>query len=292
MKKLTWFGFLFLICCGGCQPFVAGSGDDDNDQCPACAEQDSDGDGLSNSSEEYLGTDPLSADTDEDGWSDGDEVLAGTDPLDPGDMPSEGFDPGMAIDRDNDGWSLAGDNPDCADNNPSIHPGALETCNDLDDDCDSQVDEGCDEPTPTPTPVPGGLAAESADKLIVLVSGLTSGQTYWLDVELVTNMTYLGTAWYENFVSAIADDHGLAKFVIAQADSERYGVSINSVDGIRFDVDYSGGNLCEGYQNTAQFQLTSEVWFMGVEYGVTTYSISWTDSQGSHQGCSGLADLR
>ena len=30
---------------------------------------------------------------------------------------------------------------DCDDNNPSIHPGALEICNDLDDDCNGQVDD-------------------------------------------------------------------------------------------------------------------------------------------------------
>jgi hypothetical protein len=44
---------------------------------------DSDGDGLTDSEEVLLGTNPGLVDTDGDGWSDGAEVEAGTDPLDP-----------------------------------------------------------------------------------------------------------------------------------------------------------------------------------------------------------------
>ena len=41
------------------------------------------------------------------------------------------------------------DGSDCDDTRASIHPGAAEVCNNLDDDCDGQVDEGgvCDTPT-------------------------------------------------------------------------------------------------------------------------------------------------
>lgn len=46
---------------------------------------DYDGDGLSNTEEYALGTDPRNRDTDGDGFSDGDEVLAHRDPLDPND---------------------------------------------------------------------------------------------------------------------------------------------------------------------------------------------------------------
>ena len=40
--------------------------------------------------------------------------------------------------------------PDCNDANPAVHPGAVEACNGVDDDCDMQIDEGCP-PTPTRT---------------------------------------------------------------------------------------------------------------------------------------------
>ena len=49
--------------------------------------EDSDGDGLSNSEENDIGTDPEQYDTDGDGYGDGDEVDAGTDPLDSNSYP-------------------------------------------------------------------------------------------------------------------------------------------------------------------------------------------------------------
>jgi large repetitive protein len=45
-------------------------------------------------------------------------------------------------DQDRDGfqnWAYGGD--DCDDSNPDAHPGALEVCNDFDDDCNGQIDE-------------------------------------------------------------------------------------------------------------------------------------------------------
>jgi hypothetical protein len=56
---------------------------EDNDlQLPAIL--DSDGDGLSDVAEAFLGTDPLNPDTDGDGYSDKDEILNGYNPLGPG----------------------------------------------------------------------------------------------------------------------------------------------------------------------------------------------------------------
>ncbi|MBM4391461.1 MAG: putative metal-binding motif-containing protein [Deltaproteobacteria bacterium] len=58
---------------------------------------DTDGDGLTDSEETVLGTDPNDTDTDDDGISDGQEVDDGTDPLDPDDPGSPG-DTGVTLD--------------------------------------------------------------------------------------------------------------------------------------------------------------------------------------------------
>jgi hypothetical protein len=44
----------------------------------------------------------------------------------------------LATDPDRDGYCF----DDCAPDDPSIHPGAVEQCNETDDDCDGEVDEG------------------------------------------------------------------------------------------------------------------------------------------------------
>lgn len=77
----------------------------------APSDPDTDGDGLTDSEEDTLGTDPNDSDTDGDGLSDGQEVEEGTDPLDPdsdddglldGEEVSQGTDPNNS-DTDNDG---------------------------------------------------------------------------------------------------------------------------------------------------------------------------------------------
>ena len=54
-----------------------------------------------------------------------------------------------AADADGDGSSAC---DDCDDENAAVHPGAVELCNGIDDNCDGQVDEGC-----TSTPDAGGV---------------------------------------------------------------------------------------------------------------------------------------
>ncbi len=51
---------------------------------------------------------------------------------------------GVCVDADLDGFTSSScGGPDCNDANPAIHPGAVEQCNTVDDDCDGQIDEGC-----------------------------------------------------------------------------------------------------------------------------------------------------
>ena len=43
------------------------------------------------------------------------------------------------LDADQDGWTV--EDGDCDDTNPNVHPGAIEVCNGIDDDCDGEIDE-------------------------------------------------------------------------------------------------------------------------------------------------------
>jgi subtilisin-like proprotein convertase family protein len=133
---------------------------------------DSDGDSLLDGYEVNVsGTDPLAPDTDGGGADDGDELSRGTDPLfaqddvcqtGPCEPDCEGIWGGPAtvdlcgvcdadpqtdcctgpfdlLDADDDGTPAC---MDCDDNDPLRTPGALESCDGLDNDCDGQLGEG------------------------------------------------------------------------------------------------------------------------------------------------------
>ena len=51
-----------------------------------------------------------------------------------------GLRPNLDVDNDGDGYTE--NQGDCNDANKNVHPGAVELCNEIDDDCDDQTDEG------------------------------------------------------------------------------------------------------------------------------------------------------
>jgi hypothetical protein len=50
-------------------------------------------------------------------------------------------DTGSSSATDDDGDGISEDDGDCDDTDPSIHPGASDRCNGVDDDCDGEIDE-------------------------------------------------------------------------------------------------------------------------------------------------------
>ena len=134
---------------------------------------DSDNDGLSDSDEAVLGTDPLDPDSDGDGVSDGDEVVLGTDPLDPdsdgdglsdGDEAVLGTDP---LDPDSDGDGLS-DGAEAGAGTDPLDDASLAPNGGPDTSVDSQ-DDGDDDGPPWVAIIVGvaiALAAGSAGAAI------------------------------------------------------------------------------------------------------------------------------
>lgn len=67
----------------------------------------------------------------------------------------------LILDLDQDGYTI---DEDCNDADPTIHPGAIEVCDDKDNNCDGQIDEGhvtCFDLTPILMPPPGTCTSPS-----------------------------------------------------------------------------------------------------------------------------------
>ncbi len=73
--------------------------------------------------------------------SDGEYCTSG-DHCEEGECVHEEMDP-TCVDADADGFNAV---DDCNDEDPDVHPGAEEVCDEIDNNCDDQVDEGCEEP--------------------------------------------------------------------------------------------------------------------------------------------------
>ncbi len=79
------------------------------------------------------------------------------------------------VDADGDGYTLA--QGDCDDGNPNIHPGAVDICNGIDDNCDGRIDENAI----TATITPNGTVYMCIANPVILSANYAEGTSYqWL----------------------------------------------------------------------------------------------------------------
>lgn len=170
-------------------------------------------------------------------------------------------------DTDKDGYP---DGPqDCAPNNANIHPGAVEVCNSVDDDCDGVVDEQCGV---TPPPVSGTTATFTVT--------YPDNQPRTLNVQVYDHKSDLG-GWWDKSASDSDKDVTLT-----------FADVPDGICGFRFNV--SEGNpaswwLCYGNGSTAQLDPDAGVVivYKGVTYTKGSLK-TWSAQGGTNAGCSAL----
>ncbi len=195
------------------------------------------------------------ADTDADADSDTDADADADSDADADVDPSD-------ADTDGDGYTVT--EGDCDNDDATVHPGAEEEYNDVDDDCDGVFDNG-----------------------FLLVGIYASYDTVVaLDYEFVWNLADIATIesgyWEDSGGNADVQEDGWAWWVL--------DVGSEDLEAFRWDVDlYGGNNLCEGYESTAAIRTAAIIEYNGVDYDVVPYSFRWTYGGYEYTGCSGVS---
>ena len=191
-------------------------------------------------------------------------------PIPPTPTPS----PTPTLDDDGDGY-LAND--DCDDHNPDIHPGATETCNDVDDDCDGEVDEevtttyyldedgdgfGTDASTTEACDFPGGYAADAGDcddtdpYVNPAGSERCNGKDDDCDGEADEGLLFMD--YYED---SDGDGYGVGTPINSCTPLEGYAIRGEDCDDTNADVNPEADERCDGIDNDCDGEIDEDVMF-------------------------------
>ncbi|MFH1463880.1 MAG: MopE-related protein [Pseudomonadota bacterium] len=182
----------------------------------------------------------------------------------------------QVVDDDGDGWPLE---DDCDDAEPNIHPGSVEVCNGVDDDCDGLIDDeddsvtgqvtwyadadgdgfGADEGTTDACEKPSGYAAEAGDcddgEADIHPEGVEvcNGVDDDCDGETDEPDAVDALTWYADTDGDSYGDPGVAKVACEQPSGQV--ADATDCDDADPDVHPAADELCDGYDNDCDDEI-------------------------------------